>query len=318
MGKISSFDAAALADIQARQRDLVRREQVLCCSMTKPALRHRIRPDGPWQVVLPGLYLTHRGELTARQRDAAAYLYGGPGIAVTGPAALAWHGLAAEPADFIDVLVASGCRRQSVGFARLHRTRLEPNVAFRDGAVTYAPPARAVADTVRQLADLAEIRAVVAAGVQRGKVHIWQLVEELEHGPSQGSAALRQALAEVAGGVRSAAEADLVRLVRRARLPMPLLNPRLYVGGKFLASPDAWWPDAGVAVEVDSRQWHLSPASWEQTMARHTRMSSHGIIVLHYSPSRIRSDREQVAAEIRAALAAGRSRSLPPVAAMPA
>ena len=191
-------------------------------------------------------------------------------------------------------------------------------MAFRDGAVTYAPPARAVADTVRQLADLAEIRAVVAAGVQRGKVHIWQLAEELARGPSQGSAGLRQALAEVAGGVRSAAEADLVRLVRRARLPMPLLNPRLYVGGKFLASPDAWWPDAGVAVEVDSRQWHLSPASWEQTMARHTRMSSHGIIVLHYSPSRIRSDGEQVAAEIRAALAAGRSRSLPPVAAMPA
>ncbi len=181
-------------------------------------------------------------------------------MAVTGPAALAWHGLAAEPADFVDVLVGSACRRQSVGFARLHRTGLEPNVAFRDGAVSYAPPARAVADTVRQLADLAEIRAVVAAGVQRGKVHIWQLAEELARGPSQGSAGLRQALAEVAGGVRSAAEADLVRLIRRARLPMPLLNPRLYVGGKFLASPDAWWPDAGVAVEVDSRQWHLSPA----------------------------------------------------------
>ncbi|MGH3400713.1 MAG: hypothetical protein ACRDPO_39135, partial [Streptosporangiaceae bacterium] len=79
-----------------------------------------------------------------------------------------------------------------------------------------------------------------------------------------------------------------------------------------------WWPDAGVAVEVDSRQWHLSPAAWEQTMARHSRMSSHGIIVLHYSPRQIRSAGEQVAAEIRAALAAGRSRSLPPVTVVPA
>ncbi|MGH3396053.1 MAG: hypothetical protein ACRDPO_15345 [Streptosporangiaceae bacterium] len=265
-----------------------------------------------------GVYLTHRGELTPRQRAAAAYLYAGPAMAVTGPAALAWHGLAAEPGYYVDVLVRSGCRRQSAGFARLHRTGREPDVAFQDGAVSYAPPARAVADTVRQLADPAEIRAVVAVGVQRGKIHIWQLAEELEHGPIRGSAGLRQALAEVDQGVRSAAEADLLRLIRRARLPMPLLNPRLYADGKFLASPDAWWPDAGVAVEVDSRQWHLSPAAWDQTMARHSRMSSHGIIVLHYSPRQIRSAGKQVAAEIRAALAAGRSRSLPPVTVVPA
>ena len=318
MGQLSSFDKAALERLIAQQRGVVSRQQIYACAMTESALRHRLRPGGPWQTVLPGVFLTSTGEMTAGQRAAAAYLYAGPGIAVTGLAALAWHRLSTDPGDEVDVLVKLGSLRRSVGFARLHRTGREPNVAFRDGGISYAPPARAVADAARQLADAAEVRAVVAAGVQRGKVQIWQLAEELAQGPVRGSAGLRQALAEVAGGVRSAAEADLVRLVRRARLPMPVLNPRLYVGGTFLASPDAWWPDAGVAVEVDSRQWHLSPASWEQTMARHTRMSSHGIIVLHYSPNRIRSDGEQVAAEIRAALAAGRSRSLPPVAVMPA
>ena len=59
-------------------------------------------------------------------------------------------------------------------------------------------------------------------------------------------------LTEVADGVRSTAEADLRTLIIQARLPTPLYNPDLYVGGKFLARPDAWWPDAGVAVEVDS------------------------------------------------------------------
>ena len=318
MGKLSGFDKVALERLIGRQHGVVSRKQAHACAVTESALRHRARPGGPWQTVLPGVFLTATGELTARQRAAAAYLYGGPGIAVTGPAALAWHGLAAEPADFVDVLVESGCRRQSAGFARLHRTGLAPNVAFRDGAIIYAPPARAVADTVRQLADLAEIRAVVAAGVQRGKVHIWQLAEELAQGSMRGSAGLRQALAEVAGGVRSVAEGDLVRLIKRARLPTPVLNPCLYVDGKFLACPDAWWPEAGVAVEVDSREWHLGPADWEQTMARHARMSSHGIIVLHYPPSRIRLASGEVAAEIRAALAVGRSRSLPPVTAMSA
>ncbi|HEY5357459.1 MAG TPA: hypothetical protein VIJ82_07165 [Streptosporangiaceae bacterium] len=166
--------------------------------------------------------------------------------------------------------------------------------------------------------EIGDIRAVVAAGVQLGKVQVWQLAEELERGPVQGSARLRRALAEVAEGARSGAEADLVGLIRRERLPMPLLNPRLFVGQDFLAAPDAWWPDAGVAAEVDSRQWHLSPADWERTMARHSRMSARGIIVLHYPPARIRQAGHEVAAEIRSALAAARGRPLPLVRTLPA
>jgi hypothetical protein len=318
MGRLSSFDKAALAGVLGRQHGVVSRDQTIACAMTTAALRHRTRPDGPWQAVLPGIYLTHRGDMTPRQRAAAAFLFAGPGIAVTGTAALAWHGIRKQPGDFVDVLVDLRCRRRSVGFVRLHRTGLLPNAGFWDGAVCYAPAARAVADAVRMLEKPNEIRAVVAAGVQRGKVAVWQLAEQLDEGPRRGSAGLRLALAEVAEGVRSAAEGDLVTLIRRARLPMPLLNPRLFVGGEFLAMPDAYWPEAGVAGEVDSREWHLSPADWEQTMARHARMSARGIIVLHYPPSRIRTAGREVAAEIRAALAASQGRRLPQVQVEPA
>jgi hypothetical protein len=149
--------------------------------------------------------------------------------------------------------------------------------------------------------------------VQRRKVAVWQLAEQLDEGPRRGSAGLRRALAEVAEGARSTAEAELVALIRRARLPMPLLNPRLLAGGEFLAIPDAYWPRAGVAAEVDSREYHLAPADWERTLARHARMSACGIIVLHYPPSRIRTAGLEVAAEIRAALDASRGRRLPQV-----
>jgi very-short-patch-repair endonuclease len=85
-----------------------------------------------------------------------------------------------------------------------------------------------------------------------------------------------------------------------------MFNPRLLAGQVFLAIPDCWWPHAGVAVEVDSRAWHLSPRDWENTLARHARMSAHGIGVLHFTPRQIRSQRRAVAATIRGALAAGR------------
>jgi len=75
---------------------------------------------------------------------------------------------------------------------------------------------------------------------------------------------LRLALAEVEDGIRSAAEADLRVLVRLAGLPSPLYNAELYAGGRLVAVADAWWPDAGVAVEVDSREWHFSPGDWSR------------------------------------------------------
>ena len=122
------------------------------------------------------------------------------------------------------------------------------------------------------------------------------------------SAWLRRTLAEVADGVRSAAEADLRDLIRADGLPPPLFNARLYVGPEFLAVPDAWWPDKGVVVEVESREWHLSPEDWDRTMRRCRRMSAQGINVMHFTPQRIRTEAAAVAAEIRSALQDGHPR----------
>jgi very-short-patch-repair endonuclease len=63
-----------------------------------------------------------------------------------------------------------------------------------------------------------------------------------------------------------------------------------------------------VEVEVDSKEWHLRPEDWQQTMSRHALMSTHGIIVLHFTPLQIRHESVRVVTNIRAALAAGRDR----------
>jgi very-short-patch-repair endonuclease len=168
------------------------------------------------------------------------------------------------------------------------------------------------------MTDIREVRAVVADSVQCGICPVPRIAEELAAGPVRGSARLRTALAEVADGIRSTAEADLRSLIKQARLPMPMFNPRLFAGEIFLAIPDCWWPDAGVAAEVDSREWHLSPRDWERTLARHAQMGSHGIIVLHFTPGQIRTHQHEVAAKIRAALAARRYCPVIPIRAVPA
>jgi hypothetical protein len=316
MPRRAQYDERAVAVLVRRQHGVIAREQAMSCGIGRPVLNYRGRAGGPWPAILPGVYLTHNGTATDDQRDMAALLYAGPHGVLTGPAALRRHGVAAPLADVVDVLVPQGVQRVDAGFARLHRTVRLPRGFCVAGEIRYALVPRAVADAVRGLPDLSDVRAVVAGAVQRRLCTVEHLAEELEYGPKQGSALLRRALAEVADGVRSAAEGRLYALIKRARLPVPMFNPRLFVGRDFLAVPDCWWPDAGVVAEVDSREWHLSPREWENTLARHARMSAAGIIVLPFPPKRIRTEGSAVIAEIRSALAAGRP--LPQVQARPA
>lgn len=307
-----------VVEIWRRQCDLITRPQALSAGMTDAALRSRLRAGGPWTAVLPGVYFVHNGILTTGQREAAAVLYAGRGSVITGTAALARMGMRIPIPDVVDVLVPHSQRRASRGFVRILRTRRMPEQVWLTDGLPWAAAARSVADAGRLRAEADYVRALVADAVQQRKCTVQQLATELCAGPKRGSAALRAALEEVADGVRSIAEGDLRKLIRSGGLPAPLFNPDLFVGDAFLARPDAWWGKAGVAVEVDSREWHLSPADWERTQARHALMSAHGILVLHYAPRRIRTDGAAVLAEIRATLEAGRKRTPLPIRAVPA
>jgi hypothetical protein len=83
--QLSDFDRDKLAAAFSRQHGIVARRQVLACAMTEKALRYRTRPDGPWQVVLPGVYANERGRLSEKQKAVAAFLYAARGIAITEP-----------------------------------------------------------------------------------------------------------------------------------------------------------------------------------------------------------------------------------------
>ena len=101
------------------------------------------------------------------------------------------------------------------------------------------------------------------------------------------------------------------RLIQRAGLLVPMFSARLYDGDDLLAVVDAWWPEAGVAAEADSREWHLSPEDWERTMRRHAELSARRLMVRHFPPKQLRREPERVAATVRATLAAAAARTRP-------
>jgi len=184
-----------------KQFAVVTREQLLTLGMADRVMQYRVRTGGPWQVLLPGVYLGVTGTPNPSQKEMAALLYAGPGSLITGPAALMHYGIQSAPGTaVIDLLVALTRQRRNTGFVRLHRTARMPSQISASGPVRFAPAARAVADTAWQLTSLSDVRAVVAGAVQLGRCTIGQLSSELQSGPIRGSATFRAVLSEVADG----------------------------------------------------------------------------------------------------------------------
>ncbi|HEY2521252.1 MAG TPA: hypothetical protein VGJ19_14160 [Streptosporangiaceae bacterium] len=305
---MAQYDHRQIGNLLRRQHCVIGRDQVLACGLPEKVLDYRIRPGGPWRRLLPGVYITVTGAVSREQREMAALLHAGPRSGLTGLAAARRHGLSVPDTGLVDVVVPASVRRQSTGFARVqHSTRMPAEMCV-DGEIRYALAARAVADAARSLTSSRDVRALVAQVIQRQRCSIQLLVLELEEGPAKGSAALRAALVEVKDGIRSAPEGDLRGLLKRARIPMPVFNARLYVGRELVAVVDGWWEEAGVGAEVDSKEYHYSAEDWQRTMARHDRLVAHGVLLLHFTPGQIRTAPDQVAAQIRAALTAGRGR----------
>ncbi|MEW1719288.1 hypothetical protein [Streptomyces sp. NPDC093109] len=245
------------------------------------------RPGGPWQQLLPGVYLLHTEAPTAEELLRGALLYAGrPGAAsavrnvpaqpgppdgpraaapdpygsamVTGLAALALHGfsVSAPPPDTldrVDVLVPRTRRLRSTGYARLIRAHVLPRPE-RIGGLPVAPVARAVADAVAHLTDADSVVAVLTEAVRDGHCEPAVVVREL----NQSGLLVRQYVVDAVDALlaegRTLAEGRLYELVRTYGLPEPVWNVDLRLPeGPGLGAVDAYWPERSVAVELDTR-----------------------------------------------------------------
>lgn len=286
--------------VQAQHR-VVSRRQLLMIGVTDKEIRWRLRPDGPWQVMLPGVYATFTGDVAKRHWWHGGLLYAREGAALTGEPALELWGVTSQRNPRVPVLVPHDRHRASRKQVSIVRTDRPPDTKVIDGLLT-AEPVRAVVDACRIAIDLDRVRDLITVGLRSPLIDVTAVEDEVAAGPRRGSARLRMVLAEYGDGVRSVAEAKARERILQLRLPKPGFNVDLYTrGGAFVARPDAYWPEAGLAVEVDSRRHHSDTKDWERTQRRHARMTACGLVVIHASPHRILTDWARLAAEIVAA-----------------
>jgi hypothetical protein len=222
------------------------------------------------------------------------------------------------PSGPVHVLVPADRRRVGYSPALVERTDRLPEPE--PGRWPLAPLARAVLDYVRRIRDRDLVRSALAEVVQRGRATPAELVQEFDDGAQRGTRLPRDVLREVSDGIRSVAEARARTLLRRSRvLPAALWNPRIVDASEhFIASPDAWFDDVGMAWELDSREWHMSPADYDLTLERRSAMIAAGILVIATQPSRIHQAAPQVLSELEGAYAQAAMRPRPHLHALPA
>lgn len=282
MTKILAQAHPGIGPLIHRQQGVLGARQAAAHGLAHETVRQRVL-RGIWQRLLPGVYALQCGPPTWRQWLIAALVYAGEGSMLTGPAALAEHGLlppgGCSELPCIDVLVPHGTRRQNTAGARsgqgaagtadtaaapsLRIVRVtRPPVPIASGPLRLAPPARAVVDAclaaAAQGATDEAVETTAKRAVAAGRVSLADLEAELAKAPRRHSAPLRAYLAQCREQARLAAAQRLAAAVDVAGRPdRPLRDVAVYSGRSEVARAAALWPSRAVAAAVDASKGEL-------------------------------------------------------------
>ncbi|MFG1924769.1 type IV toxin-antitoxin system AbiEi family antitoxin domain-containing protein [Cryptosporangium sp. NPDC048952] len=291
---------AALAELLVAQQGMLLRSQALASGLTDRAIAWRLA-RGLWRRIYPGLYATFTGPPTPEQRTVGASLLAGKGAQITGVAALRRHGVRYLPSDDrVHVLVPLATRRVSRGFVVIVRTSRPDEHALHRAPLEICSLPRAAADAARAGYSRRDVRAFLAELLQERRVTVDQLDAEWRQGPVRNSKLLGEVLSEVRDGALSAPEAELRALASTSTVLPPILwNPTLRADdGTRLPSPDGWIQDVGLALEMDSDEFHSSVDDQQRTRERAQLLATYGILTLSFSPREIRKAPRRVLATI--------------------
>jgi very-short-patch-repair endonuclease len=274
-------DFAPLPDPTAVPRVLTR-DEALRAGFSRNAIRHRLE-SGRWRRILPRTYLTSDTP-TWNDRLRAALAFAGEDALLSGAAALSGFGLrSVRRPDRVLVLVPYPCRTRSTGWVHVRRTHRLPERALAPGP-RRVPIARAVADLALDSNRLDDVRALVADVVRRELCQAAELAAELDEGPRNGSAFLRQAIDEVGAGAWSAPEARAATLMRRADLPAFEQNVRIDLSNGRYVIVDFLWRALRAVLEIDSDAHHALAGDADRTSDRHLLLATDGYSVIHRTP----------------------------------
>lgn len=287
-----------LGRLAASQQGVVSLAQLRAIGLSKDAIYTRTR-SGRLHRLYRGVYAVGHTALTPRARELAAVLACGDDAALSERSAgFAWALVRRPPRK---IHVTCGRSRPPAPGVIVHRSRLDEEDRVRLDGVPVTTLARTLVDLadvlpahrlsdavheaeVQRRFDLAEVEAVLARMPGRaGRHKLNRVLEQWRPRPF----------------TRSDAEYLFLAFCKRHRLPRPRVNT--WIGEQEV---DFAWPAYNLAVEVDDAATHYTRRAFEEDRRRDRRLAVKGIQVLRVTWRDLHGDEAELAAELKAVLAA--------------
>jgi very-short-patch-repair endonuclease len=280
---------SGIHELAGRQHGVVSRRQLLESGWHRSAIDREIAAKRLLRVHT-GVYAVGHRAIGDRGRWMAAVLAGGPGVVLSHRSAAALLEMVRRDTGITHVTgPVALTRRRIVG----HRAVLDPadRTVWRGIPVTTV--SRTLADLDHELADDDAFEQVVRETMFRG------LFDSLAVAAAIGRRPARRLAGFVDDYVPTQTEMEnrLLRICRRSALPTPLTQrgeaPRV----------DFVWPEARLVVEVDGWAAHRTRFAFQRDRAVTNRLQLDGFTVLRFTWEDLTRRPEEVAAQIRRALA---------------
>lgn len=293
---------AAIGELARRQHGVVARRQLLELGIGKEAVTGRLKRGYLHEIHL-GVYVVGVRRISHRGRWMAAVLAAGHRAVLSHRAAGVIWDLLPPGLNRIEVACPRGARTRRPGIVCREADLAADEVDEIDG-IPVTSPFRTMID----LAAVLEPRQLERAWNElkvRGRTDRVPISEMLaRHKGKRGTVALRDLLGSTKpeGVTRNEFEEAFVALLDAHGLPRPRLNATLSLRGKFYEI-DCLWDSQRLALELDSREVHATPRSFEADRRRDRVLLAEGYRTSRVTWRQLRDEPEEIVADLRSSLA---------------
>jgi hypothetical protein len=273
-----------IAALAATQYGIFSRKQAIDRGISETMIHRRIA-SGRWDRIHPGVFRLAGASESWHQSVIALCFAWGPGALASHRCAGALWRLAGLVPGIIELIVPRTRQRALPGI--VHRPRALSPV---DLTIVDAIPLTTAARTLLDLAGVVSPDVVEEAlddALRRKLVSLsrlrWRL-RETAHMGTPGAATMRSLIDARVGDTavpQSVFETRLLRLLKGAGLPIPVLQHEISDRGRLIAVVDFAFPDVRLAVEAEGYRWHSGRRRFERDLARRNALTALGWRVVH-------------------------------------
>jgi len=273
-----------IAALASTQHGIFSRNQAIDRGMSESTIHRRIA-SGRWERMHPGVFRVAGASSSWHQSVIAlCFAWGTDALASHRCAAALWRFAGFVP-GIIELIVPRKRQRALPGV--VHRPRVLSQV---DVTIVDAIPVTTAARTLLDLAGVCSPALVEEAlddALRRRIVSVsrlkWRLLETARMGTPGAVTikALIDARSAETGVPQSVFETKLLRAMKSAGLPQPVLQHEIRERGRLIAVVDFAFPDARLAIEAEGYRWHSGRRRFEHDLARRNALTALGWRVIH-------------------------------------